>query len=64
MRETFERRAIMAEYFERTHELGKEGLPGDGAVHKKILYEIYVMINKLDDRRLNIVYRFIKRLCD
>lgn len=54
----------MAEYFERTHELGKEGLPGDGAVHKKILYEIYVMINKLDDRRLNIVYRFIKRLCD
>ena len=24
----------MAGYFERTHELGKEGLPGDGAVHK------------------------------
>jgi len=25
----------MAEYFERIHELGKEGLPGDGAVHKE-----------------------------
>lgn len=24
----------MAEYFERTHELGREGLPVDGALHK------------------------------
>lgn len=32
----------MAEYFERTHELGKEGLPGDGAVHSNDIDDLAV----------------------
>lgn len=36
-------------------------LPPEG-VHKK--KEIYLLLGKLDDRKLNIVYRFIKRIAE
>ena len=41
----------------------KEGLLQDG-VHKELADEIYLMLNKLDDRKLSIVHRFIKRLVE
>ena len=33
-------------------------------VHKELVDDIQFMIDKLDDRKLNIVYRFIKRLVE
>lgn len=39
----------MAEYFERTFELGKEGLPGNGAVHtteKSLIKEIECVLKR------------------
>lgn len=47
----------------KTDETGKEKLLRDG-VHKKLSDEIKSMIDKLDDRKLNIVHRFIKRLIE
>lgn len=47
----------------KTDQAGKEELLQD-RVHKKLVDEIKWMIDKLDDRKLSIVHRFIKRLIE
>lgn len=47
----------------KTDQAGKGELLRDG-VHKEKMDEIYLMLNKLDDRKLSIVHRFIKRLIE
>ena len=54
----------MAEYFERTHELGKEGLPGDGAVHTTNLEKLVMFAEEHDtDGTLIPTFLAILKMC-
>lgn len=54
----------MAEYFERTFELGKEGLPGNGAVHTTNLEKLVMFAEEHDtDGTLIPTFLAILKMC-